>query len=68
MSAVYAMRKALANMKYELELEQVELEFCIASYDWADKELVVAKRKADIALHEFRVQELAKRIETARLN
>jgi len=57
MSTAYICKKAYAKMMYELEVEKIELYHCMESYDWTDKELVVAKRKADIALREFRVAE-----------
>ena len=57
MSAVYHIKLAYAKMMYELEVEKIELFHHIESYDWTDKDLVTAKRKAEIALKEFRVAE-----------
>lgn len=51
-------------MRYELETEIVDLEFHLATYDMPDKDFVTAKRRAEIALHEFRVREMIVKIET----
>jgi hypothetical protein len=63
MTNLWILKKALANMRYELEVERVDLEFHLMTYDMPDKDLVTAKRQAEIALHEFRIMELLAKIE-----
>ena len=60
----WILQGALAKMRYELETGIVDLEFHLATYDMPDKDFVTAKRRAEIALHEFRVREMIVKIET----
>ena len=62
-NTIWILKKALAKMRCSVEEELADLEFHLATYDMADKEFVTAKRKAEIALHEFRVKEMEEKIE-----